>query len=100
MTWATRRSAASKTEVVGIDVEDGAIKGVQTSQGPVSAPVVVNCTAGWASLVSALAGVELPIITHPLQAAVTDRAGQPIEPGKHVGLLGRQDSISSSSSHT
>jgi sarcosine oxidase, subunit beta len=60
------------TEVVGIDVEDGAVKGVRTSEGPVSAPVVVNCTAGWASLVSAMAGVELPIITHPLQAAVTE----------------------------
>jgi len=60
------------TEVLGIDVRDGAVKGVQTSRGPISAPVVVNCTAGWSSLISAMAGVELPIITHPLQAAVTE----------------------------
>jgi sarcosine oxidase subunit beta len=32
----------------------------------------VNCTAGWASLVSQLAGVHLPISTHALQAAVTE----------------------------
>ena len=61
-----------QTEVVGIDVEDGRVRGVQTSRGAVSAPIVVNCTAGWSSLVSAMAGVRLPISTHPLQAAVTE----------------------------
>jgi sarcosine oxidase subunit beta len=60
------------TEVIGIDVQDGQVRGVQTTRGAVSAPVVVNCTAGWSSLVSAMAGVRLPISTHPLQAAVTE----------------------------
>lgn len=60
------------TEVLGIDVEAGRVRGVQTSRGAIAAPVVVNCTAGWSSLVSALAGVQLPISTHPLQAAVTE----------------------------
>ncbi len=60
------------TEVLGIDVEAGRVRGVRTSRGPVSAPLVVNCTAGWSSLVCALAGVRLPISTHPLQAAVTE----------------------------
>ena len=61
-----------ETEVTGIDVANGRVQGVQTSRGPISAPVVVNCTAGWASLIAAMAGVGLPIITHPLQAAVTE----------------------------
>jgi len=60
------------TEVVGIDVRDGRVHGVQTNRGYVSTPTVVSCTAGWSSLVSALAGVRLPISTHPLQAAVTE----------------------------
>ncbi|PZS37112.1 MAG: sarcosine oxidase subunit beta [Pseudonocardiales bacterium] len=65
------------TEVTGIDVVPGQgplgqVRGVQTNRGPISAPVVVNCTAGWSSLVSALAGIRLPISTHPLQAAVTE----------------------------
>jgi sarcosine oxidase subunit beta len=60
------------TEVLGIDVEGGRVRGVRTSRGAVSAPIVVNCTAGWSSLVSAMAGVRLPISTHPLQAAVTE----------------------------
>ncbi len=60
------------TEVLGIDVQDGRVRGVRTNRGAVSTPVVVNCTAGWSTLVSQLAGVRLPISTHPLQAAVTE----------------------------
>ena len=77
--WAYARGADRRgvhihqnTEVVGIDVRGGRVTGVQTSRGPIAAPVVINCTAGWASLVSDMAGVRLPIITHPLQAAVTE----------------------------
>ena len=60
------------TEVLGIRTESGRVTGVSTSRGDVSTPVVLNCTAGWASLVNEMAGVRLPIITHPLQAAVTE----------------------------
>ncbi len=71
-----------KTEVLDILVEGGEgpegkgaggrVTGVRTSQGDIAAPIVVNATAGWASLISAMAGVELPISTRPLQAAVTE----------------------------
>ena len=50
----------------------GKVVGVRTNRGDISTPVVVNCTAGWASLISSMAGVRLPITTHPLQAAVTE----------------------------
>lgn len=60
------------TEVLGIDVEGDRVTGVSTTRGHVAAPVVLNCTAGWSSLVSAMAGVSMPVITHPLQAAVTE----------------------------
>jgi sarcosine oxidase subunit beta len=56
-----------ETEVTGIDVADGRVTGVQTSRGPIATETVINCTAGWASLVAAMAGV-----TRPLQAAVTE----------------------------
>jgi sarcosine oxidase subunit beta len=65
-----------QTEVLDIDVHDGEVVGVTTSRGRISTPVVVNCTAGWSSLVAAMAGVELPISTHPLEAAVTE----PVKP--------------------
>lgn len=60
------------TEVVGISVDHGRTTGVVTTKGNIAAPVVVNCTAGWASLVAEMAGVPLPIMTHSLQAAVTE----------------------------
>jgi len=71
-----------KTEVLDIIVEGGTgpggkgaggkVTGVKTTRGDISAPVVVNATAGWASLISGMAGVTLPITTHTLQAAVTE----------------------------
>jgi len=60
------------TRVLGIDVEHGRVTAVRTTRGTVSTPVVINCTAGWATTISDLAGVQLPITTHPLQAAVTE----------------------------
>ncbi len=70
------------TEVTDIVVEGGdgtggkgpggRVTGVRTTRGDISAPVVLNCTAGWATLVADMAGVRLPITTRPLQAAVTE----------------------------
>lgn len=60
------------TEVIGIDVRDGRVQGVRTPRGHISTHTVLACVAGWASLVAAMAGVELPITTHPLQAFVTE----------------------------
>jgi sarcosine oxidase, subunit beta len=49
------------------------VEGVVTNRGSVAARTVVNATAGWCSAVAHMAGVELPIVTHPLQALVTER---------------------------
>lgn len=65
-----------QTEVTGIDVSGGRVTGVRTSRGPISAPVVLNATAGWASTISDMAGVPMPVQTFPLQAAVTE----PVKP--------------------
>jgi sarcosine oxidase subunit beta len=61
-----------KTEVTGIDVEHDRVVAVQTTRGKIVTRRVLNCTAGYASVVSAMAGVTLPIVTLPLQAAVTE----------------------------
>src|SRR2546426_4256895 len=60
------------TEVTGVRVENGRARGVITPRGEIAAGAVVNATAGWASVVSRMAGVPLPIVTHPLQACVTE----------------------------
>jgi sarcosine oxidase, subunit beta len=64
------------TEVTGIDVSDGHVNGVRTTRGDIATRVVLNATAGWASLICDMAGVALPIETFPLQAAVTE----PVKP--------------------
>jgi sarcosine oxidase subunit beta len=61
-----------QTEATGIDVAHGRVTGVRTNCGRIATPVVVNATAGWATLVSDMAGVRLPVTTSPLQAAVTE----------------------------
>lgn len=60
------------TEVTGIDVANGRVQGVTTTRGNIAAGTVVNATAGWASTIAKMAGVRLPIVTHPLQAFVTE----------------------------
>lgn len=60
------------TEVLGIDVAHGRVRGVRTSRGAVASPVVLNCTAGWSTLICDMAGVRIPVQTFPLQAAVTE----------------------------
>src|SRR5205807_4078324 len=60
------------TEVLAFDVEDGKITGVHTNRGLVQAGAVLNATAGWATTISTMAGVPLPIVTHPLHACVTE----------------------------
>ena len=81
--WGYARAADSlgvhihqDTEVVGIDAPDGQVRAVETSRGRVETPVVINCTAGWSTLIADMVGVRLPITTRPLQAAVTE----PVQP--------------------
>jgi sarcosine oxidase, subunit beta len=48
-------------QVTGISTGHGAVSGVLTSQGEVSAPVVVNAAGPWAAGVASMAGVDLPV---------------------------------------
>jgi sarcosine oxidase subunit beta len=67
------------TEVTAIQVGGrdskpaGRVEGVTTNRGTIATRTVVNATAGWCSVIAHMAGVELPIVTHPLQALVTER---------------------------
>jgi sarcosine oxidase subunit beta len=59
-------------DVTGIDLADGRVAGEQTIHGPIRACTEVNATAGWSTTIASIAGVALPIDTHPLQALVTE----------------------------
>ncbi|OAN70762.1 sarcosine oxidase subunit beta [Jannaschia sp. EhC01] len=59
-------------EVTGIDIENGAVRGVQTTRGTIRARKVGMVVAGRSSQVAAMAGLRLPIESHVLQAFVTE----------------------------
>jgi sarcosine oxidase, subunit beta len=59
-------------EVTDIVVENGRATGIETRAGRVAAGAIVSATAGYTSTVARLAGIRLPITTHPLQAFVTE----------------------------
>ena len=59
-------------EVTGIDVENGKVKGVQTSRGVIRAKKVALAAAGRSGQVAAMAGLRLPIESHVLQAFVSE----------------------------
>jgi sarcosine oxidase subunit beta len=61
-----------KTEVTDIQISRRRAEQVITNRGRISADVVINATAGWASTISKMVGVSMPIVSHPLQACVTE----------------------------
>jgi sarcosine oxidase subunit beta len=74
------------TEVTGIDRANGRVTGVKTTRGDIRTGTVLNCTAGWSTLVCDMAGVPLPITTHILQAFVTE----PLKPLLDVVIVSSQ----------
>ena len=61
-----------QTEVLGIDVEAGQVKGVRTSKGYISTRKVLCAVAGFTPRVCDMVGLRTPIYIHPLQAMVTE----------------------------
>ncbi len=56
------------TAATGLDIEEGRIKGVETSRGYIAADAVVVCAGLWGRLIAQMAGEDLPImpVDHPL----------------------------------
>jgi sarcosine oxidase subunit beta len=61
-----------RTAVTGLLKDGERIGGVKTDCGPISAGLVVSAVGGHVTALAAMAGVRLPIRTHPLQAFVTN----------------------------
>jgi sarcosine oxidase subunit beta len=59
-------------EVTDLLVSDGRITGVETTRGRIHADRVALAAAGHTSVLAAMAGLELPIQSHPLQALVSE----------------------------
>lgn len=59
-------------EVTGLIIEGGRIKGVNTSRGDIMADRVGCVAAGNSSVLAKMAGLRLPLESHPLQAFVSE----------------------------
>jgi len=77
--WAYARAASRNgvdihnlTEVKNILRENGRIKGVVTNRGSISCGKLMSAVAGWSSEMCDRVGIKLPLVTHPLQALVTE----------------------------
>jgi len=53
--------AVNNIEVLEIQIESGRVSGVQTNEGIISSPVVVNAAGPWAGAVGKIAGLSIPI---------------------------------------
>ncbi|MBI3739874.1 MAG: FAD-binding oxidoreductase [Chloroflexi bacterium] len=49
--------------VTGIIISGGKVKGVESTQGPFEAPVIINAAGAWAGKVSEMVGLDLPYDT-------------------------------------
>ncbi len=58
-------------EVTGLTVAHGRCTGVRTNRGEIAAGAVLSAVGGYVTRIADMAGIKLPIVTHPLQAFVT-----------------------------
>jgi sarcosine oxidase, subunit beta len=65
-----------QTEVLGIDVQGGKVRGVQTSRGYIATNKVLCAVAGSTPRILKMVDVKTPIYIHPLQAMVSE----PVKP--------------------
>lgn len=78
--WGYARSASARgidliqnCEVTGFRIEQGRVRGVETTRGPIAAKKIGMAVAGHTSHVAAMAGLHrLPIESHKLQAMVSE----------------------------
>ena len=81
--WGFARAASAlgvdiieRCEVTGLAVEGGRLRGVETTRGFIGCERAGAVVAGHCSVVAAMAGIDLPIETVPLQALVSE----PVKP--------------------
>jgi sarcosine oxidase subunit beta len=65
--------------VTGLLRDGDRVVGVETARGPIHAGLVLSAVGGWVSQVAGMAGVRLPVRTHPLHAFVTNDFEQGLE---------------------
>jgi len=62
-----------KTRVTAVETKDGRVTGVQTTQGPIKAEIVVNCGGQWARQLGRSVGVTVPLYSCEHMYIVTEK---------------------------
>jgi sarcosine oxidase subunit beta len=84
-----------ETEVTGVRVANGRIQGVDTSRGPVDAPIVVNAAGPYAQRIGAMLGVDTPVtpmrhhifIAQPASRPSDNPSAFPGAPSNHIMVI-------------
>jgi glycine cleavage system T protein len=92
---AVRRGARLLTgrRVIAIDVEQGRVRRVRTTDGDIAAEVVVNAGGIYAAEIGRLAGVRVPVVPLLHQYVVTDQFMGPDDPGERLPTLRDLDGL-------
>ena len=61
------------TKVLSVDIEDGVIRGVETSRGRIDCEKVVACCGQWTRTFAKACGVNVPLVSVEHQYMVTER---------------------------
>jgi glycine/D-amino acid oxidase-like deaminating enzyme len=72
------------TAVTNLITSGSRVIGVETTAGPMHANVVMSAVGGHVTTLAAMAGLRLPIRTHPLQAFVTNHYEQKLPPHRRL----------------
>jgi sarcosine oxidase subunit beta len=67
-------------EVTGVEVVDGRVAGVATSQGPIASRVVVNAAGAWSPGIGRTVGVDIPAEARRSHLMITERVPRFIGP--------------------
>ena len=65
------------TDVVDVEIADGAVRSVLTSRGPIRTETVVCAAGAWSAQIGEMAGVALPVVPVRRQIGLTPDAGPP-----------------------
>ncbi len=66
-------SVFTGTEVTNVRFENNRVLGVETPQGKMETPVVLNCAGAWGARVAKMGGIEIPIAACRVQVAFFKR---------------------------
>ena len=65
-------SIRERTEVTGIQLKNGRVNGVETSQGHFPAEIIINAAGAWGGEIARMAGIHIPVLPVRRQVFITN----------------------------